>query len=241
MSRNTPFSICHLAAVVAVGLLASPALAGPKDQTGNGAPSGPHYNLNIIGHESQCPGDDLKGSKRHTIHVLLTTPKSAKTGDDFATLDKRNKIFLFEGEFQVLDGNACDGDGGAFQLLANPICDGGNCPAGAFDDPNFQEYEVFARPLGGPGGKAVITTCANDSGTVVCSLENTMDVLKRDRGKEYFEKVTKELTTICLDTTGNGICDTRVELFSAEFVNYFWDYDNDGLRLAQLRFYPIPD
>jgi hypothetical protein len=44
-----------------------------------------------------------------------------------------------------------------------------------------------------------------------------------------------------LDTDDNTICDTRVGIFDASLEDYFWDYDNDGLRLAQIRFYPIPD
>jgi hypothetical protein len=30
-------------------------------------------------------------------------------------------------------------------------------------------------------------------------------------------------------------------LFEDDFFQYFWDYDNNGLRLAQLRFYVNED
>jgi len=53
--------------------------------------------------------------------------------------------------------------------------------------------------------------------------------------------VTKQLTTVCLDTDGDGACNLRSGIFEEEAFSYFWDYDNNGLRLAQLRFYPIPD
>ena len=53
--------------VLTVAVAGSPALA----QTGNGAPSGPHYNLNIIGVEKNEESDDLTGSNRHTIFVAL--------------------------------------------------------------------------------------------------------------------------------------------------------------------------
>ena len=52
--------------ILTVAVAGSPALA----QTGNGAPSGPHYNLNIIGVE-KGKTDDLTGSDRHTIFVAL--------------------------------------------------------------------------------------------------------------------------------------------------------------------------
>ena len=52
--------------ILTVAVAASPALA----QTGNGAPSGPHYNLNIIGVE-KGKNPPLTGSERHTIFVAL--------------------------------------------------------------------------------------------------------------------------------------------------------------------------
>jgi len=190
-------------------------------QTGNGAPSGAHYNLNIIGHDN-CPGGDFTGSNRHTIHVALNA---------------KSKINLTEGDFQVLDGSACaPNDTALFQLPAQ-VSDGD------LEDPTFQEYWVYARALGKPGGSAVITTCAYDPDLdeTVCSTENTVDVLVRGNGKSSFQNVTKELTTVCLDTDDNTVCDTRVDLFSGDLEDWYWDYDNNGLRLAQLRFYPIPD
>ena len=58
------------------GLFSVTALAG-KDGNGNGAPSGAHYNLNIIGVENP-KNSDMTGSNRHTIFVPLTSRKTAK-------------------------------------------------------------------------------------------------------------------------------------------------------------------
>jgi len=33
---------------------------------------------------------------------------------------------------------------------------------------------------------------------------------------------------------------TSSPIFSSQFQNYFWQYDNQGLRLLQLRFYQVP-
>ena len=58
-------------------------------------------------------------------------------------------------------------------------------------------YTVWARALGQPGGSAVITTCGTDeTGAVVCSSSNTLNVLTRHPGKESFTNVTNELTTL---------------------------------------------
>jgi len=209
------------------GLAFAQGKAGKGNGTGNGAQSGSHYNLNIIGHDN-CPGDDLKGTNRHVIDVLL---------------NGANKINLVEGDFAVLDGNACDSDGATFQLPANPFTCAVTDPECLNTDPTFQEYLVFVRALGAPGGKATITTCETDLTTleVVCSTENV--VLVRSAGRSKFRNVTKQLTTLCLDTVADGViaCDTRVGIFEDDLHSFFWDFDNNGLRLAQLRFYPLPD
>ena len=74
---------------------------------------------------------------------------------------------------------------------------------------------------------------------IVCSTESVL--LVREKGKSAFVNKTKELTTLCLDTTGDGRCDDRVALFDKSLYGYLWDFDNNGLRLVQLRFYPIGD
>ena len=109
--------------LLGIAALASPAYAQKGD--GNGGLSGAHYNLNILGKEN-CSPNVFEGSDRHTIQVLLknvdATPKDLTPGVE---LSKVNKIFLQEGDFQVIDGNACDDDGALFQLPANPY----TCPA----------------------------------------------------------------------------------------------------------------
>jgi len=210
-----------IVAIIAIGMALG--ITSASAQTGNGALSGAHYNLNILG-KTQCSGDDLTGSQRHTIQVLLNGGDVASelTGTlASALIDKRNKIYLQEGpDFQVLDGNACDG-GALFQL-----------PAGG--------YEIYARALGKPGGSATMTTCATGAGDdgvlgtaddeIVCSTENVL--LVRATGKSSFTKVTDQLTSVVVDGT-------RISLFDAALYDYFWNYENRGLRLAQLRFYPL--
>jgi hypothetical protein len=212
----------------------------PEGGTGNGAPSGSHYNLNIIGHD-HCPGDDLVGTNRHVINVLLNFNDGSQNGQSATTLDRRNKILLAEGDFAVLDGNGCDSDGATFQLPANPFTCAVDDPNCLDTDPTFQEYLVSARALARPGGSATITTCATDpvTGELVCSTESL--VLVRNTGRSRFRNVTKELTTLCLDTDDVLGCDTRVGIFTDDLQSFFWDYDNNGLRLAQLRFYPVSD
>ncbi|MHA2219846.1 MAG: hypothetical protein ACXACY_28450, partial [Candidatus Hodarchaeales archaeon] len=57
--------------------------------------------------------------------------------------------------------------------------------------------------------------------------------------------VSKYLLYIYADLDGDGIADKRVPLFDDSLEDYFWGYDNNKLRLAQLRFYEcatiVPD
>jgi hypothetical protein len=213
--------------LVATALVASVSIA----HAGNGAPSGAHYNLNVIGVPKNKTAT-MTDSNRHTIFVNLD-----RTGELAA-----NKIWLREGAFKVLDGNATDADGGSFQLPASNV----DCPVDApLDDPcqNSGDYAVYIRALGKPGGSADIVTCATDETTneVVCSTE-TLHV-ERTKGKSRFTNVTKELTTICVDedlVDEPVLCDSREQLFSRDNWAYYWDWDNNGLKLAQLRFYDLP-
>ena len=56
-----------LAVVLVLTLGATSVFAG-KDVTGNGAPSGPHYNLNIIGMKNAKKAD-VDSSNGHVIFV----------------------------------------------------------------------------------------------------------------------------------------------------------------------------
>jgi len=209
------------AVLIAFGLAVGTASA--LSQTGNGAPSGEHFNLNIIGKE-QCPTDPMTNGNGGVIFVLLNGGDVATnlTGKLASNISKVNKIYLQPGpEFAVLDGNACDGNGALFEL----------------PNPTNGSYTIWARALGKPGGNAEITPCATDTNTleVVCSTSSVL--LMRTKGKQTFANVTTQLTTLTFISPITGLPVT-VSLFDPAFQDFFWNYQNNGLRLAQLRFYP---
>ena len=178
--------------------------------TGNGAPSGAHYNLNIIG----VPKDKEASMDNNNGHRI------------FVKLDGNSRILLSEGEtFKVLDANGTDGSA-SFQL-PNPDP----------DNDGITEYSVWARSLGKPGGSSTMTTCATDkaTGEEVCSSGSLVSV--RDKGSK-FANVSKDLLYIYADLDGDGT-DERYPLFADELEDYYWNYDNNGLKLLQLRFYQI--
>ena len=213
------------AATLVVGSVA-PTLA--QQTTGNGAQSGSHYNLNLLGF-THCPGGTFTDSNRHEIAVFLNFDDGSQNGVSFNTVNKNNKILLSPGtDFQVTDGNACDGNGAAFTLPSNVA----------------SAYFAYIRALGSPKNlpTGTITTCAVDTtGMVVCSTADDVVNLSRKTGQSSFTNVTKQLLNICVDLNANNVCDNNelVPLFANPYQSYFWDYDNSGIKNAQIRFYPI--
>lgn len=170
--------------------------------------SGAHYNLNIIG----VPKGKTASMDNNSGHRI------------FVNLDGNSKIYLSEGEtFQVLDANGTDNDGAGFQL-PNPDP----------DNDGITEYSVWARPLGQPGGNATLTTCATIDGEEVCSTLSSVFV--REKGGAKFVNVSKSLLYIYADLDEDGT-DERYPLFDEALEGYYWNYDNNGLKLLQLRFY----
>lgn len=178
--------------------------------TGNGALSGTHYQVNIIG-------------VSNTKNVNLSGGSGARI---FVALNGTTKINLQEGPFGVLDANGTDGT--ALFQLPNPDPDGDGVTA----------YSVYARALGTPGGMSTTTTCAYDKdGTLVCSEESM--VLIRGSGGSKFTNVSRDLLYVIADLDGDGVVE-KTPLFSDALQDYYWNYDNNGLRNAQLRFYDTP-
>lgn len=206
MSTRLSWVAAAAACAVAASMSAVPAQA-----TGNGAPSGSHYTLNIIGvpKDKTAAMDGNNGSRI------------------FVPLWGKAKINLTEGAFGVIDANGTDADGAAFSLPnPDPDADG------------VTEYSVYARALGTPGGSSTTTTCATDpvTGDEVCSTESM--VLVRSKGKSTFTNVSRELLYVYYDLDGDGTPEL-IPLFDQRLEDYFWDYDNRGLKVAQLRFYDV--
>jgi hypothetical protein len=198
-------TLMRMAFAVVAGLaLGGLPMGGAVAQTGNGAPSGPHFILNLIGRRTALTTDNSGGS------VI------------FVWQNGGSKIYLSPGPFQVLDNNATDANGGAFQLP-------GPTTSGTFT------YTVWLRVVGTPGGTGKITTEAYDpvSKETIASLNSKLTM--RSTGHSKFQNVSNELLYI---TYVNSLGQTvTVPLFDSSLQNYFWQYDNMGQKIVQLRFY----
>jgi hypothetical protein len=207
---------------------------------GNGAPSGPHYNLNIIGVPKNKTAD-MTGDNGHRIFVPLGARGNAS----------KTKIMLCESGvgkecdhldplsgFQVLDANGTDGE--AKFALPDP-------------DPNntgTSIYSVYVRPLGTPGGQASNQTCGEveelDADGIptgnfitICSIVQLR--LDRTKGKQSFIDATSCLLYLYADLPDDDVDGiVRTPIFGDPLVDSWWEWSNAGLKLAQLRFYPVP-
>lgn len=213
--------------------------------------SGQHDTLNIIGVQNPKTAD-MTGSNGNVI---------------FVPLDGSTHIYLEEaaaGEFAVLDANGTDGS--ARFALPKP---GYDPYLVGTEDTVMSDYSIFVRPLGKPGGWSTITTCAelvnqdalidylskdfvrilnNMDGAAYVSIEQVgQDITMRTKGKTSFTNVTAQLTSIvfavAVDTNGDGVADmteyVRVPIFDDMLENEYWQYDNNHLKLLQVRFYPF--
>lgn len=202
------------AMVVGLGISFAEKPQDPVDgYNGNGAPSGPHFNLNIIGVEEPKNVDPVDGGNNgHRMFVLL---------------DGRIRILLQEGPFAVIDYDGTDGTA-KFQLpKPDPENDG------------ITVYSVFVRGLGSPQGNPhadIEPGFIDEFGNEWYSVETV--TVQRKRGQSKFVNVSKELLYVYVDMDLNGVPE-RYPLFSNELWQFFWDYNNKGLKLCQLRFYEI--
>jgi len=206
--------------ILAIAIIAGLTLAAPTfAQVGQGL-SGPHYNLNIIGvkNPKTTPMDD---TDRHTLFVPLSGSV---------------KISYVAGtEFQVLDGNCTDADGCTIEVPSDPL--GDLC------------YDVYATGLGKPNAGQVIVnaSCTIDGLIGSCADALLLDTFTVDRpkGKPRRHDISDVFrATGCIDVNASGFCDSgdlqfnNVWIFNIpQLLDYFWDYNNTGLKLMQVRFY----
>lgn len=207
-----------------------------NDNTGNGARSGKHYTLNLLGKNWNHDEGSVKEDGGHRIFVKL-----GAQGDM-----KRTKIQLIEGEdFSVLDADGTDGKA-KFQLPdPEVVVSNGGTPSDPTDDVvTSSAYIIYVRILGPPRGQADMYSVYFDEDTDTNWASGEIITLRQEGGKvnrkspSKFVDVTKELTTIWADVNQDGTPE-RYSLFDPLFEEFFWYYDNQGLKHVQLRFYPI--
>ncbi len=232
-------SLITLMAVIFVLVLALPALAAFNGMIPE---TGPHWQVNFIGVDNPKTVN-MTDTKRRTVFV----PLSGNCQINYTWIPG-------DLTFQVVDGNAFDKNGATIQVPADSTL---------YDNPdqdvsNLLSYNVYAVALGKPLGGAVITAHCTYDETVLDPNNNKITCdesllmgsfsLKRTGGKPDTQQV-QDITKIflasgCFDKNDNGVCDTgdykfsNMWIFNIPFLeDYYWSYDNNGLKLMQVRFY----
>jgi len=227
----------------------------PKDKTANMDNNDGHrifvqlYSDNVVTSPGGKNDQLAKGGNNDQNHIYLCN----STNGENDVVDPRCDTWRLANpdQFGVIDANATDGDGAIFGI-PDPCADADPLT------PCTPSYRVYARALGS-GGNATITTCANETTT---SSGGTVDVWCGSNGITLYAKgstkkasdITANLLSMTITVNGAtdpalatclGISTTtsttlNIFLFDNCFENYFWNYDNNGLKLLQLRFYRVP-
>ncbi|MGB5673530.1 MAG: hypothetical protein WBO43_03200 [Gemmatimonadota bacterium] len=153
-------------------------------------------------------------------------------------------------DFGVIDANATNSDGALF-ALPDPCADADSKTS---CDPS---YAIWARAKAG-SGSATITTCAEEYYDDDVTPPDGYDIWCGDNGVTLSKQTAfravqvtdallymnitingledDELAT-CVGTSTTGSETIKIYLFDQCFENYFWNYDNNGLKNLELRFY----
>lgn len=207
MKMRMPMAIAIAVVLVAALLVSSVAAVSPFQVSGN------HYNLNIIGAKSY--DKDVGDSMGHTLFVKLN-------GHTKITMTQAT-----DGVFQVIDRNGCDGEA-EFNIAPG-------------------HYNVYARALGKPGGKVNISAYGNftDAATGYEIIPLGYVNIARVAGKPVSVNINKlfyvdvDVCTAAEEGTCTEITEYREYwVFDIEeLLSYWWDYNNEGLKTLQVRFY----
>lgn len=201
-----------LIVVLLMGLLVVPGFA--KD-TGNGAPPGKHFTLNVIGTpEKNMP----EGKEGGSVIFALFNKATGKTS---------TRIMLAQGEdFRVLDKDGTDGEA-RFQL-PNDLYVVAN------EETIISKYAVYVRALGKPGTATLTSGFIDEYGEEWFSL-GSVTLTKKAGQPPRFVNASKDLFSITY-IDPDTLKEVTVPLFDDELCDYFWDMDGN-LRHLQMRFY----
>ena len=211
-------------------------------QNNNPCPGEKEYQVNLIGVPKE-KNPDMTGNNGHRIFVPLWGKTNIyMTGDT----DPATDGLQCGDNFYVADANGTDLDGAKLVVPCTPVNVDSTDPGVCFD--------VYATPLGTPGGKAEVDVVCSFDDTVIGELVqgSCEDVplgqfdfkLERKSGQPVQKDITPYLRASgCFDEDGSGTCDqgektfNNIWIFNLEALQYyFWEYDNQGLRVAMVRF-----
>ena len=232
-----------LSVALAMPVIAADNKGGIGSQINESGFNGKHYTLNFIGvpHDKTNPMKYEDGSNRNTIFVPLDA-----NGD----VPRKVKIFYITtdaNQFAVLDANATDDEKAVIEVPHEYCTD---YETGCEE---LLSFAVFAVGLGKPNGMTYVDANCQwpDETYGDCTeslLINSFEIHRTNHGKNKpkvtdITNVFRATGCIDLDSVDDPGCDIEFDnlwIFNIEqLADYYWDYDNKGLKLMHTRFYPM--
>lgn len=235
-----------LSVALAMPVIAADNKGGIGSQINESGFNGKHYTLNFIGvpHDKTNPMEYEDGSNRNTIFVPLDAKGGVprKVTISYITTDAN--------QFAVIDANATD-DNLAVIEVPHEYC--ADYETGCVD---LLSFAVFAVGLGKPNGMTFVDANCNwdDLTYGDCTetlLMKSFEIRRTNNGKhkpkviDITDVFRTEKVCFDMDSDINPGCTSgdlefeNVWLFNiTQLDEYYWEYDNRGLKLMQTRFYP---
>lgn len=226
---------------------------------------GQHFNLNLIGTKEKTMDDDIAAG--HVIFVNLegVTEIGLVEGDDYAVLDK-NGTDEDGALFQLPDpgfepyvtelpfGFDTETD---YSVYARPL---GKPMTGA-EITLMAELSDYGWEILDKHGERIWSNIIDNFDLISLTwgefIPNPV-TFERTKGKQTFQNVTAELLSVVYEiivTYDTGLEDdpntvedesvaevvlhVRIPIFNEMLEGEYWKYDNNGLKLLQIRFYPF--
>lgn len=197
----------------------STSLSSQEEKVGSGIGksipvNGNHYNLNIIGVKTAGQVGDSSG---HTL---------------FVPLNGKTKIIMTQatdGVFQVTDRNGLDGSA-SFNIAPG-------------------KYNIYATGLGKPGGSSRVDAWGEFTDAQDGTVQQLLGYVNIERAKGTPKTVNINNlffvdVTLCLEVNSETEECSKSVVYNdywvfdiEELLSYWWEYNNQGLKLLQVRFY----
>ena len=218
---------------------------------------GQHFNLNIIGVSKEKTAD-MTGSNGNVIFVpLWGTSRIYLEMGDYAVLDANGtdgeaRFMLPDPGYDAYVIPSPTTVTSSYSIWVRPLGKPGGFSTITTCAQLIGEVELFGML---PNATQKTVKNAIDAATgAYCSVEQVgSDITMRTKGKTSWTDVTAQLTSIVfkieiwIDANDDGIVDdgevtisyVRVPIFDDMLADEYWKYDNSGLKLLQVRFYPF--
>ncbi|WP_340113574.1 hypothetical protein [Maribellus mangrovi] len=220
---------------------------------------GEHFNLNLIGVKDKTMKDDLAAGNVIFVDLEGTTEIGLVEGEDFAVLDK-NGTDEDGALFQLPDpgfepyvtelpyGYDTETD---YSVYARPL---GKPMTGATIT-TMAELSDYGWEILDKHGERIWENIMDNYDVISLVwgefIPNPI-TFERLKGKQTFQNVTAELLSVVYEIVITYDSDpdpdvvveeeitlhVRIPIFNEILKDEYWKYDNDGLKLLQLRFYP---